>query len=192
MKHTVLFCFILIVELLSFTAFSQGSIQGKITDIKTKESIVGASVYFQGTTIGASTDIDGNYLIKNVKPGTYNIIVSFISYKVDTVRGIKVREDENAKLDHALTETTTQLSEVSVTARKKTDTDISVINSSKQSNLIVVGVSSQQIARAQDKDASEVIRRLPGVTIIGGRFVVVRGLIERYNSVWLNNTSTPS
>jgi len=170
----------------------QGTIQGTIYDKKTRESIVGASVFIQGTTTGASTDIEGNYTIKNIKPGSYNIIVSFISYKVDTLKGIRVYKDKATQLDHELTETTTQLSEVSVTARKKTDTDISVINSSKQSNLIVVGVSSQQIARAQDKDASEVIRRLPGVTIIGGRFVVVRGLIERYNSVWLNNTSTPS
>ena len=192
MKYTALLVFFLLIEFQSFTALGQGSIQGKITDIKTKESIVGASVYFQGTTVGSSTDIDGNYIIKNVKPGTYNIIVSFISYKIDTIRGIKVRKDEITKLDHGLTETTTQLSEISVTARKKTDTEISIINTSKQSNLIVVGVSSQQIAKSQDKDASEVIRRLPGVTIMGGRFVVVRGLIERYNTVWLNNASTPS
>ena len=172
--------------------FGQGSIQGKISDAKTKESIVGASVYFQGTTIGASTNIDGNYIIKNVKPGTYNIIVSFISYRVDTIKGVKVHKDKVTITDHEITETTTQLSEVSVTARKKTDTEISVISASKQSNLIIVGVSSQMIAKSQDKDASEVIRRLPGVTIMGGRFIVVRGLIERYNTVWLNNASTPS
>jgi hypothetical protein len=192
MKHTILLLCILLVEFLSFTAFGQGSIQGKITDVKTKESIVGASVFIKGTTIGASTDIDGNYNIKNVTSGTYNIIVSFISYKVDTIRGVKVSKDKVTTLDHGITETTTQLSEVSVTARKKTDTEISVISASKQSNLIIVGVSSQMIAKSQDKDASEVIRRLPGVTIMGGRFIVVRGLTERYNTVWLNNASTPS
>ena len=192
MKYRLQLLFILFIEILSVTAFGQGSLQGKIIDIKTKESIVGASVYIQGTTIGSSTDIEGNYNIKNVKPGTYNIMVSFISYKLDTIPGIKVRKDKVTILDHGLTETTTQLKEVSVTARKKTDTEISQINNSKQSNLIIVGVSSQQISKSQDKDASEVIRRLPGVTIMGGRFVVVRGLIERYNTVWLNNASTPS
>ncbi len=192
MKHTRTLIYILIIELLSFTAYGQGFIEGTITDIKTKESIVGASVYIQGTTIGASTDFEGKYLIKNIKPGTYNIIISFISYKSDTVLKVKVYNEKGTKLDHAITEATTQLSEVSVTARKKTDTEISVINSSKQSNLIIVGVSSQMISKSQDKDASEVIRRLPGVTIMGGRFIVVRGLIERYNTVWLNNASTPS
>jgi len=183
---------ILLIESLSLTVFGQASIQGKITDAKTRESIVGASVYIRGTTVGASTDIDGNYLIKNVKPGVYDLIVSFISYKTDTITGIRVHRDKPTRLDHGIIETTTQLTEVSVTARKKTDTEISVINTSKQSNLIIVGVSSQQISKSQDKDASEVIRRLPGVTIMDGRFVVVRGLIERYNTVWLNNASTPS
>jgi hypothetical protein len=191
-RTTKLLLIILLTEILSFTAFGQGSIQGKIMDTKTRESIVGASVYIQGTTIGTSTDIDGNYTMKNIKPGTYNIIVSFISYKIDTIGGVRVQRDKITKLDHDLTETTTQLTEVSVTARKKTDTEISIISASRQSNLIVVGVSSQMIAKSQDKDASEVIRRLPGVSIMGGRFVVVRGLIERYNTVWLNNASTPS
>ncbi len=188
--HPILFLLLLVFQ--SHTSIAQGIIQGQIRDRKTNESIVGASVYLKGTTTGASTDIDGNYSIKNIKPGSYTVIISFISYKTDTVTGVKVTRDKPALLDHALTEATTQLSEVSVTARKKTDTEISVINSSKQSNLIIVGVSSQQISKSQDKDASEVIRRLPGVTIMGGRFVVVRGLIERYNTVWLNHASTPS
>lgn len=192
MRHRLTRILILLIVILPVMLIGQGSIQGTILDKKSHESIVGASVYIQGTTTGASTDIDGKYLIKGVKPGTYNIIVSFISYKIDTLKGVKVQKEKSTILNHELTETTTQLTEVSVTARKKTDTEISVINTLKTSNLIIVGVSSQQISKSQDKDASEVIRRLPGVTIIGGRFVVVRGLIERYNSVWLNNTTTPS
>jgi len=192
MKNNYQIVAFFLIVFLPFITAGQGLISGKITDKKTGESIVGASVYIQGTTTGSSTDIDGKYTIKNLKPGSYNIIVSFISYKIDSLKGIKVFKDKPSLLDHQLTESTTQLSEVSVTARKKTDTEIALINTSKQSNLIVVGVSSQQIAKSQDKDASEVIRRLPGVTIMDGRFVVVRGLIERYNSVWLNNASTPS
>lgn len=192
MKNAYLQILILLALIQPIISSGQGVIQGKINDKKTRESIVGASVYLQGTTTGTSTDIDGNYIIKNVKPGTYNIIVSFISYKVDTLQGVRVHKDKATILNHEIVETTTQLSEVSVTARKKTDTEISVINTARTSNLIIVGVSSQQISKSQDKDASEVIRRLPGVTIMGGRFVVVRGLIERYNTVWLNNASTPS
>ena len=60
------------------------------------------------------------------------------------------------------------------------------------SPLVSIAISGQQILRSQDRDASEVIRRLPGTTIIDDRFIVVRGLPQRYNTVWLNNTATPS
>ncbi|MBK6346896.1 MAG: carboxypeptidase-like regulatory domain-containing protein [Bacteroidales bacterium] len=179
--------------LLSFNvSFGQGSIQGTVRDKKTNESIVGANVYLLGTTIGKSTNLDGSYRIDNLKAGVYKVIASFISYESDTLAAVRVQDGKITQLDFSLLEITTQLTGVNIQGRKKTDTDISMISSIKQSNQIVVGVSSQQIAKSQDKDASEVIRRLPGVTITDGRFVVVRGLVERYNSVWLNNSPAPS
>ena len=62
----------------------------------------------------------------------------------------------------------------------------------RMSPLVSIAISGQQILRSQDRDASEVIRRLPGTTIIDDRFIVVRGLSQRYNAVWLNNAATPS
>ena len=75
---------------------------------------------------------------------------------------------------------------------RKTNTDVSMINVTRMSPLVSIAISGQQILRSQDRDASEVIRRLPGTTIIDDRFIVVRGLSQRYNAVWLNNTATPS
>ncbi|MBK6964152.1 MAG: outer membrane beta-barrel protein [Bacteroidales bacterium] len=188
-KNTIfLLCFL---AYCSF-AFGQGSIQGIVRDKKTKESIVGANVYLLGTTTGQSTNMEGFYKLDNLKTGVYRVVVSFISYKTDTLSSVRVQEGKTTQLDFSIEEVTTQLTGVTITERKKTDTDISMISSVKQSNQIVVGVSSQQIAKSQDKDASEVIRRLPGVTITDGRFVIVRGLVERYNSVWLNNAPAPS
>jgi outer membrane receptor protein involved in Fe transport len=173
-------------------AFSQGSIYGEVRDKKTRESIVGANIYLLGTTTGTSTNMDGSYRIDNLNAGVYRVVVSFISYKSDTISSVRVQDGKNTKLDFLLEEVTSQLTGVTIMERKKTDTDISMISSIKQSTQIVVGVSSQQIAKSLDKDASEVIRRLPGVTITDGRFVIVRGLVERYNSVWLNNSPAPS
>jgi hypothetical protein len=185
----------LLIQLLIFqlgTTFGQGSIQGIIKDKKSQETIPGVNVLILGTNIGAATDLDGKYQISNVTAGTYSIVISFISYKSDTLKGIKVQNGKITTVDHQLEELTRQLGGVTVQERRKTNTDVSIISSIKQSNLIVSGISSQQILRSQDKDASEVIRRVPGITVMDNRFVVVRGLIERYNSVWLNNSSTPS
>ena len=90
-----------------------------------------------------------------------------------------------------LAENTVSLGEVTVTGVKKTNTDVAMINVTRMSPLVSIAISGQQILRSQDRDASEVIRRLPGTTIIDDRFIVVRGLSQRYNAVWLNNTATP-
>ena len=64
--------------LTSSFAFSQGSIAGTVTDAITGEAIIGANVVIQGTQIGAPTDIEGKFLIKNVAAGTYSLQVTFI------------------------------------------------------------------------------------------------------------------
>lgn len=183
---------LLCVAGLSSVSFGQGSIHGTVWDKKTNESIVGANVFLSGTTIGKSTNLDGSFQIDNLKEGVYRVVVSFISYKTDTIWAVKIQNGKTTNLKIELQEITTQLTGVTIKERKKTDTDISIISNIKQSNQIIVGISSQQIAKSQDKDASEVIRRLPGITITDGRFVIVRGLVERYNSVWLNNSPAPS
>ena len=105
---------------------------------------------------------------------------------------MKVEAGKSTKLPIVLTENTVALEEVTVTGLRKTDTDVSMLNVTRMSPLVSIAISGQQILRSQDRDASEVIRRLPGTTIIDDRFIVVRGLSQRYNAVWLNNAATPS
>jgi TonB-dependent receptor len=189
---TILVLAFIFVILYKAEASDKGSIKGNIKDKITKENIFGASVIIQGTTQGASTDFDGNFIIANVKPGTYSLVISYISYKQLIIEGIKVTKDKETIVTIDIEPVSTQLNEVSVVATRKTDTDMSLISSIKESNLVVNGISSEVIQRSQDKDASEVIKRIPGITVIDGRFVMVRGLSERYNSTLLNNATAPS
>ena len=105
---------------------------------------------------------------------------------------MKVDADKITKVAVSLSENAVTLEGVTVTGVKKTNTDVAMINVTRMSPLVSIAISGQQILRSQDRDASEVIRRLPGTTIIDDRFIVVRGLPQRYNTVWLNNTATPS
>ena len=126
--------FLLCLLAYSSFAFSQGSIQGVVRDKKTKESIVGANVYLLGTTAGQSTNMEGFYRLDNLKAGVYRVVVSFISYKSDTLSSVRVQDGKTTQLDFAIEEVTTQLTGVTITERKKTDTDISIISSIKQRN----------------------------------------------------------
>jgi outer membrane receptor for ferrienterochelin and colicin len=169
-----------------------GSITGTVYDKTHNESLVGATIIIEGTTLGTTTDLDGHFEINNLKPGHYNLSVSFISYEPKVVQNILVEPNKKVKLYIELEEVTTPIEGVTVTATRKTNTDVAMRSTIKSSLSVANGISAQQISRSQDRDASEVIRRIPGVSIIDNRFVVVRGLNQRYNNAWLNNSSTPS
>src|SRR5665648_197528 len=169
-----------------------GSIEGVAIDKNSNETLPGVTIILDGTVIGTSTDFEGHFLLSNIQPGKYRIKASYISYNPVLLDDCIVKAGQTINLIVSLVENTVALQGVTVTGIRKTNTDVSMINVTRMSSLVSTGVSGQQILRSQDRDASEVIRRLPGATIIDNRFIVVRGLSQRYNSVWLNNTATPS
>jgi hypothetical protein len=166
-------------------------VKGNVSDAATKETLVGATVMIQGTTSGTITDFDGNFKIEKLNPGIYNFVVSFVSYNPQILKvDLKNSSEQNLKIE--LKPASLDINEIKITARKRENTDMALLTSIKLGNLNVSGISAQQISKSQDKDASEVVKRVPGISIHDGRFIIVRGLTERYNTVWLNNTSTPS
>lgn len=176
----------------SVAAFAQGSIGGTITDAKTGEAIIGANVVIAGTTTGSATDLDGKFVIPNVTAGTYNLQVSYVTYKTHTVPNVVVEDAKRVTIDVQLNEDATELEEVVVQGTRQTDTDYDLLRTIKESKVIAVGISSEQIAKTLDRDAAQVLRRVPGITIKGDQFVQIRGLSERYNAVMLHNTYAPS
>ncbi len=92
----------------------------------------------------------------------------------------------------APTMTDQQLGGVTVTAVRRTDTEAATVAEAKRSANVVNNVSAQEIKRTQDANAGEVIRRIPGVSLIDDKFVMVRGLQQRYNNVWINGGAVPS
>ena len=183
----------LIFSLLTGIVFAQmGSISGTVTDAKTGETIIGANVVIEGTTVGAASDIDGNFLIENIKPGTYNLSISFITYKTHLVPSVVVESGKRTTIQIALVEDATELKEVVVTGTREINNDVSLINAIRENKLVVTGISAEQITKLPDRDAAQVMQRVSGVTITDNRFVLVRGVPERYNQVMINGIIGPS
>lgn len=169
-----------------------GSISGTIVDANTKEAIIGGSVLIQGTQLGTSTDIDGKFIIKNIKPGTYSLQITYIAYKTAIVPDVIVESGKITDINIDMQEEAGQLEEVVITGERSTDTDLSLLKSIRESKLVVSGVSAQQIGKLPDRDAAQIMQRVPGITIVDSRFVMVRGVPERYNQVMINNAIAPS
>lgn len=182
---------ILLLLLSSLTAFSQSGIKGIVFDKKYNEPLTGAAILIEGTTTGTTADIDGNFEIR-VSAGTYTLVVSYVSYNTQRIPNVTVRAGQMTTLDIKMEEASMELQSVQVVGTARTDTDLSLLRNVRSALQVVSGISSQQISRTLDRDASEVVKRIPGVTIQDNRFIVVRGLNQRYNNVWLNNAATPS
>ena len=81
---------------MSFSAMAQvgaGTLKGRITDFDTKESLPFASVilFLNGNQVaGTNTDFDGEYTIKPIQPGTYDVLFSFVGYQSKKVTGVKI------------------------------------------------------------------------------------------------------
>lgn len=168
------------------------SIRGVIKDETYNEPIIGAAVLVDGTTTGTTTDFDGNFELPHLAPGTYNLTVRYISYATLNIKGIVVKQGESTIVNALLKEENIALESVVIVGQMKKNTDVSMIKAQRTGLMVASGVSAQQIAKTQDRDASEVIRRVPGISIIDGKFVMVRGLAQRYNNVWINNGAVPS
>ncbi len=185
---SVFFNLLFIIHLYSQT----GTIAGTVKDKSRSESLIGATVMIEGTSVGAATDINGNFTINNVKPGIYNLKVSYVSYTSATIENVRVSTRNTTNISAELEENMISLGDITIADVRNTNTEISMITDIRATPFVSTGISGQQISKTLDKDASEVVKRIPGITIIDNRFLIVRGLAQRYNNVWLNNAATPS
>ena len=169
----------------------QGTLVGKVTDKKAGEGVIGATVLVTGTTLAAPVNVDGSYALP-LDPGTYNITMTYVGFKPLTFPGIVIVSGNSTTLNGVMEESATSLTEVTVTGVKQTGTEVAMIQDLKRSEVVVSGMSNDQIVKSLDRDAAEVVKRIPGVTVQSNNFIVIRGLSERYNTVMLNDALTPS
>ena len=164
-------------------------LKGVVIDKNSKETLIGAVISIEGTDVKAVTDVNGNFSFDGLKDGTYTLYIKYVGYKTLKIDGVQMKD---ANLTIALQPDEQQLKGVTVTAVERRNTDAAMIQVAKSSPVIVSNVSAQEISRTQDTNAGEVIRRVPGVSLIDDKFVMVRGLSQRYNNVWVNGGAVPS
>ncbi|MBL0045766.1 MAG: TonB-dependent receptor [Flavobacteriales bacterium] len=184
---------LVITFLLTLVAIGQrGTITGTVTALENgrMEPQPFANVVIKGTTIGASTDLDGKYLFM-VEPGNYTVVTTMVG-NTPVEKTVTVVADQTVVVDLQLVGGAEEIKAVEVVKERRTDTETAVVMETRRSEQVVNGLGRQQIAKGQDRDAGDVVKRIPGVTLVNDRFVMIRGLSDRYNTVVLNDVIAPS
>ncbi len=149
MKNSLTKIFILILLLfsgsLTLAQSGVGKLSGKVIDADTKEALIGANVVLLNTDLGAATDVDGNYFILNITPGTYQVKFSYVGYAPKTVQNVRVVAGVTYELNVDLT-TNFSLPEIVVQSNKlfeeKATNTVKVFDSEQISRLPVRGVTN--------------------------------------------------
>ncbi|HRH67324.1 MAG TPA: carboxypeptidase-like regulatory domain-containing protein, partial [Bacteroidia bacterium] len=176
----------------SVSGIQPGKITGKVVDQNTNETLIGVPVLVQGTQMSAVTDLDGKFSISPVPPGKYSLLFRLIGYAPKLVEGIEITGDKTIQLDVAMETSNQQLQEVVITADIKKESIGSILLMQKKSGTVQDGISSEAIRKTPDKNSGEIIRRISGASVQEGRFVIIRGLNERYNNAMVNGVPLSS
>lgn len=182
--------FFIVFSFSTLSLFAQtGTIAGKIIDAKFADVVIGATVRVDPGTaasMGASTDLDGNYIIK-CPVGKHKIVVSYLGYADKTIDEIDVKANEAITIDLALEEAaSTTIAEVVITAKASRESQSALTILQKNSPVIADGISAETIKRTPDRTTGDVLRRVSGASVQDGRFAIIRGLNDRYNVAMVN------
>lgn len=170
-----------------------GKITGKVVSAK-NEPLIGVTVKVVGLTTGATTDVEGRYTINITAGKTYSVSFSYVGYKPKTVADIKVTTGGLENLDVVLEDNSSQLAAVTVTGTSsvKKETTNSLLVLQRNSPAVSSVLAADFIRRTPDKNTGEVLKRVSGASIQDNKFVIVRGLSDRYNAAFINNAQLPS
>ncbi|RAJ08740.1 TonB-dependent receptor [Chitinophaga skermanii] len=149
-------------------------IAGKVLDAKNKEALPGVSIRIKGTQKGGTTDMNGLFSIEIPGEGA-TLVFAYMGYDN---KEIKVTAANNSMIV-LLSSSSKQLSGVTVEARRKTNTEITVLQERKNSAVVQDAISAQHIERTASITTTQALQRVSGVTVTDDKYVAIRGLGDR-------------
>jgi TonB-dependent receptor len=182
-----------LISLSMVYAASGGSIDGLVRDAQTGDPLPGANIMIVKTSMGASTTVEGKYIIRDVPAGSYTLRATYVGYR-DARVTVELKEGQPLRQDFKLISVGVEGEEVVVTAQAAGQKE--AINQQLASMPISNVVSRARIQELPDVNAAESVSRLPGVSLIRtggeGSKVVIRGLSPQYNQITIDGVEQPS
>lgn len=162
-----------------------GKVSGTVTDENNKP-VIGASVKVISLNIGTATDVDGHFELTLASGKKYEIEISAIGFGTKTLTDVEVTAGQVNNLNIALTSQAKNLDNVTVKTSARKESTNALISFQKNTNAVAQVISAEAIRRSPDKNTGEALKRVTGLSMQEGKYIVVRGLSDRYNQAMLN------
>jgi outer membrane receptor protein involved in Fe transport len=175
----------------SDTAQGSGRLVGRVVSTENGAPVTGARIFVSGTPVEARTDEEGRFSVE-VPVGEYAVSVLHSEFATRTVDNVAIQRDGETRRDFELPPAGLELAEYVVVEPYIQGSVTSVIAEQRDTSGVVNVIGTEQFSRAGDGDAGSALARVTGLTLVGGEFIYVRGLGERYSSTLLNGANVPS
>ncbi|MDX5320847.1 MAG: carboxypeptidase-like regulatory domain-containing protein, partial [Bacteroidota bacterium] len=174
-----------------FSSAQKGILKGNVLDKELNEVLTGVTVYVKETQQGAMTDYNGDYLLE-ITPGVYTVEFSYIGKSPQKFEQVKIKAGETLTLNVSLEDNIEVLVEAEVKAEAIKNTEVAVLDLQKKALTVQNNISNQEIKRAGASNAGESMKQVTGASLEGGKFMVMRGLGDRYSITQMNGVTLPS
>lgn len=147
-----------------------GKIRGRVTDKEGSEGLVGANISIVGTTMGAATDLNGEYIVLNVPAGTYTLRATYVGYSAVQVSNIRVNNDLTTAVDFGLPTETVTMNAVEIVAERP------LVNRNA-TNAVRIS-TSDEIASIPVRGINNILAITPGVVLQDNSIYIRGGRID--------------
>jgi outer membrane receptor for ferrienterochelin and colicin len=186
MRYVYSIALLLCFSIVSTVIFAQtGKISGRIVD-ESNHPVIGASVKVVNTSIGVSTDVDGSFTLTLTTGKKFELEVSAVGFTTKKISDIEAKANQVDELNISLASTAKNLENVTVTTSARKESTNALLQFQKNTNAVAQVISAEAIRRSPDKNTGEALKRVTGLSIQEGRYIIVRGLSDRYNQAMLN------
>jgi len=173
-------------------AQTDGRIVGRVVDAEQGTGLPSAVVAVVGTKRSVVSGTDGRFVLVGVPAGTVSLTVNLLGYAGTTIDGIRVEPGATVERIIRLRSEAILLDAIEVTTSAERGSVRGALEEQRAATGVVSTLTAEQISRSPDGDAARAVQRMSGVTVRDGKYIVVRGLGERYTTASLNGARIPS
>lgn len=166
-------------------------LSGKVINAR-NEALPGATIIIDGAGKQVLADIEGKFYISLEAGKKYTLTVSNTGYQTKSISDVDVTINQENYLEIVLEDKSNLEGVVIKTTSRKQENTAALLTFQRSNTALSSGLAADFIRRTPDRNTGEVLKRVSGASIQDGKFVVVRGLSDRYNSAVINNAQLPS